>query len=267
MSNVFYLDKVKIKKSFSAASVTYDRVAQLQRSTGRALLNSIDVKNCRGLVLDLGCGTGFLTAELLEAASQTNLKAIVAMDIAMPMLYQARSKLTRHRKVYYLCGDAEKLPFVEKSADCVISNLALQWCGNSEAFFASIRRILKPGGQLFFSTFGPQTLWELKNAWAQADDFHHVNEFYSHEQLQHFLHRAGFGAIQISANTCRQYYNSVLELMQELKFLGAHNIAAGRNRNLTGKKQLQTMVNAYEKYRSESRVPATFETLLVSARV
>lgn len=266
MSNVFCLDKAKIKRSFSAASLTYDSAAKLQRDTGRALLDSIDVKSCHGVIVDLGCGTGFLTAELLKSMLQPNLNAIVTLDIAWPMLLQARDKLGQQRQVHYVCADAERLPLAEQSADCIFSNLALQWCGNSEAFFTGIKRIIRPGGQLAFSTFGPQTLWELKNAWAQADDYRHVNEFYGVEQLKHFLQRAGFGAIGITTKTCRQHYDSVFELMQELKSLGAHNIAAGRNKTMTGKKQLQTMLAAYEHYRSESGIPATFETLLVSAK-
>jgi len=76
-----YLDKAKIRQSFAAASVTYDGVAELQRTVGKALLETIDTESLRGSLLDLGCGTGFLSAKLLAFA-----QPVIALDMALPML-------------------------------------------------------------------------------------------------------------------------------------------------------------------------------------
>lgn len=260
------LDKAKIRQSFSAASVTYDGVAALQRSVGKALLNTINAESLTGTLLDLGCGTGFLTAQLLASvgcASRTVNP--IALDIALPMLQVTRTKLADSPNVGYICADAEQLPLAGQIADGVFSNLALQWCVNLEAVFADIKRVLKPGGRLVFSTFGPQTLQELKAAWADVDDYNHVNDFYSEQQLTGFLRQSGYTEIAVETKVYTSSYSSVLALMKELKHIGAHNVIAGRNKSITTKTQMQRMIAAYEQYRTGDRIPATFEVIMITA--
>ncbi|WP_340122577.1 malonyl-ACP O-methyltransferase BioC [Methylobacter svalbardensis] len=254
------LDKAKIKQSFAAAAVTYDGVAALQRIVGRALLGTIDTEKLAGTLLDLGCGTGFLTSELLGFA-----QPIVALDIALPMLQLTRTKLADTPNVSYLCADAEQLPLAGQVVDGVFSNLALQWCINLEAVFIDIKRVMKPGGRLVFSTFGPQTLQELKAAWADVDDYQHVNDFYSEQQLTRFLQLAGYTEIKIETKLYISNYGSVLALMKELKHIGAHNMIVGRNKNITTKTQMQRMIATYERHRTDDRVPATYEVIMVAA--
>ncbi|MDD5577821.1 MAG: malonyl-ACP O-methyltransferase BioC [Methylobacter sp.] len=267
MSASFSLDKNKVKQSFSAASATYDSAAALQRRVGNELLNTLNPTDLAGTVLDLGCGTGFLTGELLRIAPHPSLQHIIALDIAWPMLHTTRNKLINNPNIGYLCADAELLPIAGKSVDLVFSSLALQWCRNLEAVFADIQRILKFGKQLVFSTFGPQTLKELKGAWAEVDDYRHVNEFYSDEQLKLFLQQAGFKNILIKSEIYISNYYSVWELMKELKQLGAHNSLNGRNKKITTRTHMQRMIEAYEKHRSGELIPATFEVIMVTANI
>jgi len=257
------LDKARIMHSFAAASATYDNVAGLQRTVGKELLKSIDATQLTGgTVLDLGCGTGFLTGELL---AHSNHETMIALDIVLSMLQTTQGKLADKPNITCVCADAERLPFAEQSLDSVVSNLALQWCRNLEAVFTGIKRALKPGGQLVFSTFGPQTLHELKSAWAAVDNYSHVNAFYSEAQLKQFLQQAGFKHTQIKSTLYTPRYDSVRTLMQELKQLGAHHVIAGRNNKITTKTAMQQMIAAYEKHRVEDQLTATFEVITVTA--
>lgn len=263
MSADFSIDKDKVRHSFSSAVSSYDGFASLQRKVGLELLNkndSFEKKN----ILDVGCGTGFLAQEILLKAL---VQQMITVDIALPMVQATKNKLKSEGAVQYICADAEKLPFLDKTVDQIISNLALQWCQNLTAVFKGFKRILKQDGQILFSTFGPDTLQELKTSWAEVDNYTHVNNFYSVDHLTIFLERAEFKDIQIEVKYYQSNYRTVIELMRELKGIGANNVLSGRNPNITSKAQMQKMVDAYEKQRKNDFIPATYEVIFVSASI
>ncbi len=111
----------------------------LQRTVGKALLDTINTGSLTGTLLDLGCGTGFLTANLggcLEKGTQSvPYMTVIALDIALPMVQVTRTKLADAPNVNYVCADAEQLPLAGQIVDGVFSNLALQWCVNLESGF------------------------------------------------------------------------------------------------------------------------------------
>jgi malonyl-CoA O-methyltransferase len=254
------MDKKDIRRSFAKASVSYDEFAKLQRNVGLNLLKMLENQIPAGVVLDLGCGTGFLTRELSRIADDG---IIIAMDIAIPMLERARKK----NKGGFFCGDIEKLPVGSGLIDCIFSNFALQWCVDLLTVFSQFRKVLKPDGQFFFSTFGPQTFWELKHAWAQVDDYSHVNHFYSVEEIQKFMRRAGLEVCKISNFNRQSYYPDVMTLMKEIKAIGAHNMTQNRNKNITSKKQLNELITAYEKFRINDKIPATYEVINIAGKL
>ncbi|MGR9045715.1 MAG: malonyl-ACP O-methyltransferase BioC [Gammaproteobacteria bacterium] len=262
MSKVFKLDKAKIRESFGAASLSYDAVAALQRTIGRQLVEKARCSGLSGTILDLGCGTGYLTAELLNFQS---VEHVVALDIALPMLQVTRRKLEHRQRVSYLCADAERLTLAPVSIDRIFSNLALQWCRDLASVFGDCRKILKPGGVLVLSTFGPNTLSELRQAWAAVDTYRHVNEFYDSDQLMRFLVDAGFTEIQLDVQVQQPVYDSVRDLMQELKGIGAHNVSVGRKKQMTTPSQLQRMISAYPVF-ADGGISATFEVITIMAR-
>ncbi len=254
------MDKKDIRRSFSKASISYDEFAQLQRSAGLNLLKMLGSNNPAGVVLDLGCGTGFLTKELSRIVKGG---AVIAMDIAVPMLEVARNK----NECGFFCADIEKLPVKSGVVDYIFSNFALQWCMDLLTVFFQFRRVMKPDGQVFFSTFGPQTFQELKYAWAQVDSYSHVNAFYSAVDIQNFMEQAGLEICKIERITHQSYYPDVITLMKEIKGIGAHNMTQNRNKNITSKKQLNDLITAYEKYRINDKIPATYEVIYVTGKL
>lgn len=262
MSAALTIDKNKVRQSFAMAANSYDELATLQRKVGLNLLQKIPEDHYCQHVVDVGCGTGFLTQQLV---GKSFAEQIYALDIAFSMVEHSRSKLETANNIQYICADAEILPLQDNSVDLIISNLALQWCQNLTAVFLGFNKVLKPQRQLIFSTFGPTTLQELKQAWSIVDDYTHVNEFYSADQITDFLNHTGFTDIKIERQCYQSYYSTVIELMRELKGIGAHNVLSRRNRQTTSKRDMQAMTSAYEKHRESQGVPATYEILFVSA--
>jgi malonyl-CoA O-methyltransferase len=252
-------DKRLVSRSFGAAAERYDGLADLQRAVGERLLSRLpDMNLGPERIVDVGSGTGYLAMRLIEIYPRADL---VALDIAEGMLHFARSRQGELGAGRLVCGDAEAMPIRDRSIDLVFSNVAIQWCSSLGAVFREIRRVLKPNGIALFSTFGADTLRELRSAWASVDDYSHVNLFADSEAVAFSLREAGFPKIDVSVEVNRLRYGSVYDLMRELKGLGAHNVTLRRPRHLTGKGALQRMVAAYERLSVGDGIEATFEVV------
>jgi len=147
------------------------------------------------------------------------------------------------------------------SIDLIFSNLMLQWCEPLAAALSEARRVLAPGGFLSFSTFGPATLYELRTAWAEADGYNHVNHFPDMHEVGDGLVRAGLMEPVLDADRFELGYPDVLTLMRDLKAIGAHNVTAGRPRALAGRERLTRVQRAYEAFRRDEGLPATYEVI------
>lgn len=248
-------DKRWIRRSFGAAAQGYDGVAALQRAIGERLL-AYPLETAPAVMLDVGTGTGYCAERLLERYPETRL---IALDIAEGMARAARERIGG--KAEYLCGDAEYLPLADQSVELVVSNLAIQWCANLAEVFREFRRVLKPGGSVLFSTFGADTLRELRAAWAAVDRYSHVNEFADAATIAQALEEAGFAASGVTGETRSLSYPDVHALMRELKSLGAHNMTADRPRHLTGKHALRRMLAAYADQSQDGAIRASFEAV------
>lgn len=252
-------DKRQARRSFEQAARGYDGAAALQQEVAERLLQRLQLMTLKPQrILDLGCGTGQCIPGLMARYKGAE---IVGLDIALPMLRQARKRGRWLRKPRCVCADAERLPFADASFDLVISNLMMQWCVDLEALFADLQRILKPGGLLMFTSFGPDTLFELRNSWAQVDDRSHVNVFMDMHDVGDALVKTRFADPVMDVERITVTYPDVWKLMRELKQIGAHNVTAGRQRGLTGKAHMQALVDAYERYRQDGVLPASYEVV------
>ena len=257
------LDAAGVRSAFDRASAAYEAAAVLQARVGDELLDRLDFfKFEPDVVVDLGAGTGRLTGELKRLYKRAT---VVALDIAPGMLRESRRHFGLFRRFERLCADVRRLPFADASVDIAVSNLMLQWCDDLDVAFAEIRRVLKPDGFFSFTTFGPDTLRELRSAWTTVDDYTHVNTFIDMHDVGDALGRAGLTEPVLDVERVTLTYSDVLALMRDLKVIGAHNVTAGRARGLTGRAKLRSMEAAYESLRRDGRIPATYEVVYGAA--
>ncbi len=257
------LDPAGVRSSFDRASTTYEAAAVLQARVGDELLERLDFfKFEPDVVLDLGAGTGLATAALKRRYRRAT---VVAVDIAPGMLREARRHFGFFRRFERVCGNVVRLPFADASVDVAISNLMLQWCGDLDAALAEVRRVLKPDGFFSFTTLGPDTLKELRAAWAAVDGRTHVNTFIDMHDIGDALGRAGLTEPVLDVERITLTYADVLSLMRDLKTIGAHNVTAGRPRGLTGRSRLHSVEAAYESARRDGLIPASYEVVYGAA--
>ncbi len=268
MTEPFKLVKASVAKSFGHAAMRYDDVAVLQRQTGDELLERLSLVTLSPQrILDLGTGTG---RNLMQLAARYPEAELLAIDIAPEMLQQAKQTfrtamgfkrwLPNQRRPMLLAGDAESLPLADNSVDLVFANLALQWC-DLLASFTEIERVLRPDGLLMFTTLGPDTLLELREAWASVDDYPHVNVFYDMHDVGEAMMNARLAEPVLDMDRYVLTYDSAMALMKDLKVLGARNVNQGRRRGLTGRQALKLVADYYEQFRDDGVLPASYEVI------
>ncbi|HKT73386.1 MAG TPA: malonyl-ACP O-methyltransferase BioC [Steroidobacteraceae bacterium] len=256
-TNVFRLDRPRIRASFDRASERYESAAILQSQVADELLGRLQPFAFKpSVVLDLGAGTGRGSGALKRRYRSA---LVIAMDIAPGMLREAKRHMQLFRRFERVCGDALQVPMRDASVDVVYSNLMLQWCEPLDRVLEEIRRVLKPDGFFAFSTFGPDTLRELRTAWSAADSYNHVNHFTDMHDIGDALVRAGLREPVLDVERMQLTYPDTLALMRDLKTIGAHNVTAGRARGLTGRRRIAKMQQAYESFRRDGVLPATYE--------
>lgn len=264
MSDNPVLDKRAVRRSFDRAAPSYDAAAVLQHEVCRRSLERLDfIRHAPARILDAGCGTGNAWRGLVARYPGARL---VALDLAPGMLRQAGAAVAWHQRLLgrapaAICGDLEQLPLAAACIDLAWSNLALQWVNALPQAFAEMCRVLAPGGLFMFTTFGPDTLKELRAAQTGTDGHTHVSGFTDMHDIGDLLVQAGFADPVIDMETFTLTYPDVKALMRDLKAIGAHNAAVKRPPTLSGKAWLEAVMRNYEPLRRDGKLPATFEVV------
>ncbi|MFN2300387.1 MAG: malonyl-ACP O-methyltransferase BioC [Gammaproteobacteria bacterium] len=263
MSDGFHLRHDRVRRSFARAAESYDAAAVLQREVLNRLVERLDLVSLKPVVvLDAGTGTGLGAAALSDRFRRAR---VVALDIAEPMAARAQRRRRWLRKVDAVCADAERLPLGAATVDLVFSNLMLQWLDDPAPAFNEFRRVLKPGGLLLFTSFGPDTLKELRAAWRAVDENVHVNRFLDMHDVGDALVRSGFRDPVMDVERMTVTYEDTMALMRDLQAIGARNVNAGRPRGLTGPRRLRAMQAEYEAFRRDGSLPASWEVVFGQA--
>jgi malonyl-CoA O-methyltransferase len=242
--------------------------AQLQASIRDELLDRLRFVALQPqTVLDLGVGAGSAARELRRRFPKA---FVIAADIAparvLPVWFaRARRPGWFSRRLQRVRVEARRLPFPEASVDLVFSNLMLASCGDLDPVLAQIHRVLRPGGLFTFSTLGPETLRELREAWAEADRHGHVGSFLDLHDVGDALGRSGFAEPVLDVDRYTLRYGDPMTLLRDLKASGSRNFSPDRSHGLTGRGTLARMTRAYERHRRDGQLPATAEVVYGTA--
>ena len=241
----------QVRAAFNKASDNYEENGFLQKEIATRLNAKLDIISTNPkVILDLGAGTGLLSRQLSKRFVDSQL---ICLDFAQNSL---KNNPTPHK----ICANANHLPLADNSVDIVISSLMMQWCPDLKQLFSEIHRVLKDDGLILFSTFGPDTLKELKKSWSVVDNETHVNTFTDMHDIGDQLLQNGFQSPVMEMEHLTLTYQSVIDLLRDLKAIGAQSVNS-RSKSLMGKDKFQLMIQMYESYRQDGKLPATYEVI------
>lgn len=257
-------DRRQLRRAFGRAAPNYAAVAALQREVEARLLEQLDYLDERqpARILDLGSGPGRASGAMKKRWPKAE---VIAVDAALPMLRQVPKHTRFWRPVKRVCADVSKLPFADQCVDVIFSSLCLQWLDDLPAALVEFRRVLRPGGLLLFSTFGPDTLLELREAYEGIGEVPPLSPFAAIQQVGDAMMAAGFKDPVLDRDRYTLTYPDLRALMQELRAIGAGDARRDRRRGLGGLGRLQRVTAAYEANRREGALPSTWEVITAQA--
>jgi len=255
-----HLDLKRVRRQFSRSALTYQSASAVQTEVGLRLnqrLQMIQIKP--QIIVDLGSGIG----QNLINLGNTFVKAnVIGLDFSLSRLRQSPSKINWRRPLTRIAGDANQLPLGDASVDLVFSNLLLHWCPDPNQLFDEIRRILKPGGLFLFTCLGPDSLVELRQCWAQVDDFIHVHPFVDMHHIGDGLLKSGFSDPVMDVEHITVTYRKLSALFKDLRESGAANAHVSRRKTLTGRHRFRQLETHYQQWaQPDGLFPANCEVI------
>lgn len=252
--------KTEICNAFSKHAHEYEQAAKVQNEIGNRLFERLDyLKISPRFILDLGCGTGFFTALLKKRYPKAE---IIGLDLSATMLHFAKKKQGWFSKWPLVKADMTALPFADGCFDLIFSNQVVHWSPSFATLTNELNRVMNSHGCLMFSTLGPDTFKELKQAWQMADNHVHANTFLDMHDLGDCLLAEHFLDPVVDMELLTVHYESLQQLLQNLKAQGVRNINPKRNKGLTGKQSWQNFESAYQALRTlEGKYPLTYEVV------
>lgn len=263
-------------KQVLGCAASFDTTSHmLAREVSHRLIEQLAwLKIAPNRILDVGCGTGldapifgaryprasFTGIDLASGALRVASREAVQSGVWGRLLTKLGTRWrSGDRRANWVCADFEQLPFAASSFDLVWSNLALHWSTDMAAVFRGLRAVMRPDALLLFSCYGPDTLKELRAAFAMVDDREHVNRFIDMHDIGDMLMRTGFSSPVISMECITMTYLEVRDVLVDIKRVGENTLMVERRAGLMGREAWQRMTRKYEEFRSQGRLPATYE--------
>ncbi|MFC3909523.1 malonyl-ACP O-methyltransferase BioC [Legionella dresdenensis] len=250
----------EICNAFNQHAADYEQAAKVQHEIGLRMFERLDyLKINPRYILDLGCGPGYFSHQLKKRYPDAQ---IIAVDLAFAMLAKAAKKQRLWRKWPLVNGNMMTLPFANGVFDLVFANQVIHWADSLGDLFRELNRVMNTDGCLMFSTLGPDTFKELRQAWQGVHQYSHTNQFADMHDIGDFLMAERFGDPVVDMEHLTVHYPSPQHIVNNLKQQGVRNINPQRCTGLTGKQAWTTFKANYEQYRTESgKYPLTYEVV------
>lgn len=251
--------KIEICNAFNAHAADYEKAAKVQHEIGERLFERLHyLKINPRFILDLGCGTGLLTARLKKNYPKAQ---VIGFDLAHAMLQQAMAKQRWRQRWPLVNGDMTAMPFASGLFDLVFANQVIHWSKPLTAAMSEINRVMNANGCVMFSTLGPDTFQELRQAWA-ADRHAHTNDFSDMHDVGDALLAEHFLDPVVDMEHLTAHYETLPQLLHALKAQGVRNINPARNQGLTGKQAWCNFAAGFDTLRTqEGKYPLTYEVV------
>jgi malonyl-CoA O-methyltransferase len=253
-----------VRRQFDRRAARFAQHEFIVREVGRRLIDRLQVIRLDPRqIVDVGCGAGGARVALLQRYPQARW---LGLDISPAMLARAApasvlSRLLpwRASPVPLACAEAAALPLAEGSADLLFSNLMLHWHPQPHVVFPEWLRVLRTGGLLLFSCFGPDTLKELRLAYAAAGIASRPMPFVDMHDFGDMMVAAGFASPVMDAEAIRLTYASPRALLREVAALGG-NPRDDRGGGLVGGARARALVDALQRMGdAQGRITLSFE--------
>lgn len=257
MSALPSFDQRRVRERFNRAASRYDRHAAVQHEIGRRLDERFGwLKLEPERILDLGTGTGQMVRAMRERYPKAD---VIGLDLAEAMLRHLprRRWWSPHR--LGVAADMHALPFAGGSMDAVVSNFAVQWSDRPAALFGEVARVMSSAAPFAFTTLGPDSLVEVRRAWAAVDPSPHVHQFLDMHDLGDALVSAMLADPVMDRETVTVTYPSVDALLGDLRGVGVGNTQSGRSRGMTGAHAWRRFRDALADQAVDGRIPLTYE--------
>lgn len=262
----YQFNKRHVRQHFDQAASGFDQAAVVQRWSANVLLDwSAALQVPPSVVVDIGSGTGYSGSGLKGLFPESRL---ISLDVSLAMLDHARQMVPGSGKNFTLCADVEELPVRKRSVDLFFSNAALQWCNDLERTLGLLKDALKTGGRFLFSTYGPETLREIRLAWqkVEPEPEHHVSDFLSSKDLSDLLIKVGLEICGLETRRYQVFFQSPWTALESVRKVGAKNAASKRQRGMTGRIRFGRFLSKLEGQRVEAGIPLTYDVMFAHVK-
>lgn len=258
------IDKKKLSRRFSKNASQYDRYAVVQKKMSHRIIDMIKDRNPLR-ILEIGCGTGYLTRLLLNEFPNARIKSV---DIAPGMIEYA-SQVIESDKVEFECMDIEEMESSSEKYDLVVSNATFQWFNDLDGTSRKILESLERGGAMCFSTFGEKTFKELKESYCMTSaemelekEISPSQSFYSTSQLEAIYLDKGVEKFAVEESYEHEHFDSCMDFFNSVKKIGANNCQ--KERRKIDPDFVKRAIEVYEQeFRFQDGVRATYHNLHV----